>query len=69
MRKKSQSREFECGVPQGFVLRPVLYLLHTAPLADVLRYHNLQFYFFADDAQLYIDLELATNIAKIQDCL
>lgn len=44
--KKLQSRELKCDVPQGSVLR--------APLADVLRYDNMQFHVFVDYTQLYI---------------
>jgi len=73
--QKSQSRERICGVLQVSVLGPIQYLLYTAPLADALRYHKMKFHFFADDTQLHIsfepnnDLELASTIDKIQDCL
>ena len=40
---RSQSRELKCGVPQGSVLVLILYVLHTAPLADILRFHEMQF--------------------------
>ena len=59
----------------GIGLEWLLYVLYTAPLADILRFHEMQFRFYADDTQLYIsfstnnDMELSNSIIKIEECL
>ena len=51
---RSSLRSLDSGVPQGSVLGPLFYVLYTSPVADIIKFHDLQYHFYADDTPLYI---------------
>ena len=49
---KSSPSFLTCGVPQGSVLGPVLFILYTQP-PDIISHHSVSHHMFADDTKLY----------------
>ena len=58
---RSSLRELNCGVPQESVLGPQLCVLHTSPIADIIKRHNLTYHLYADDTQLYVSFKLGSD--------
>ena len=54
-------------VPQGSVLRPILFTLYTAPLSHVIAEHDVEHYLYANDTQIYIFLSGSEALESLTD--
>ena len=61
----SEYLNISCGVLQGSVLAPLLFLIHINDLPSVSKY--LRFYLFADDTNIYFEAKDLKTLQKIMN--
>ena len=54
------------------MLRPILYSMYTARIADVIKRHGMGYHFYADDTQIYLSFNPSDALQSkslIEECI
>lgn len=68
----SSPSRLQYGVPQGSVLGPILFVLYTYPVSNIVKSHCLSHHSFSDDNQIYVSgpiSDVQNLVTSTQSCI
>ena len=69
----SQPVNLKYGVPQGSVLAPILFMMYTTPLKDIIQKHGISYHTYADDTQLFLTFRPGVDFenvcSQLKECI
>uniref|UniRef100_A0A8C6NT99 Reverse transcriptase domain-containing protein n=1 Tax=Nothobranchius furzeri TaxID=105023 RepID=A0A8C6NT99_NOTFU len=65
----SSSLPLPWRAPQGSVLGPLLFSIYLLPLGNILNQHGLSYHIYADDCQLYVEMDEKNAGSKLAACM
>ena len=70
--KLSSSLSITCGVPQGTVLGPILFIVYLVGIHEAIAPFDIQYVLYADDLQLFVTCTVtgfSQTVSRLQECI
>ena len=68
----SRPSTLRCGIPQGSILGPLLFILYASPIQDIINRHGLWNHCYADDTQIYFRCapdQMDSLVSSVSSCI